>query len=147
MLVCGECHKPRPGLAVIADVMSQGDSLKYIFIFLLFFNHLAFGDDNCSLTDEYVEARKEAKEVVTIPYKKCKSAMREAYYWKAVAYCVSEEKGRNIGGGCSHLVNNGSYPTEYYDIRHCEILRWKDGDIKRYFEHLIEERNIKKCKA
>ena len=112
-------------------------------IAMIFNNTLA--SDECAITKAYKDARIEVFKAIREPYNNCRDSMREAYYWKAVAKCVSEGKGKNIGGGCGHLVSSGSYRTEKYDMSHCDIFKWDKSDFNNYFEHLIETREIEKC--
>jgi hypothetical protein len=105
----------------------------------------AWGSDDCTTTKEFRDAKLEAFRAVREPYERCVSSMSEAYYWRAVTKCVADGKGENVGGGCSHLVGNGSYPVEPYDVSHCEVLRSDKADFEDYLEYLIRMRGIKRC--
>ncbi len=78
------------------------------------------------MTEEYKEARKniyfEAKKVHD-SYNECRDSIQSAYYWKAVAACAKEGLGKNIGGGCGHLVSYGNYPMEQPDKSHCDVFK------------------------
>jgi hypothetical protein len=81
--------------------------LYFYFLFFIFqpFNLLA--EESCELTKDYQSARSEAYRTVRgpeSPYSKCKDSMNEAHYWKAVAKCEVEGKGKNVGGGCQHIA-------------------------------------------
>ena len=122
--------------------------MKYLALVLLSlficFNSLA--NEECALTkDESRELRKEARDAVIGPYRDCKDSINEAFYWKAVAECVSAGKGENIGGGCGHMVSYGQYPTELYTDKHCDIFKRETTDIKLYFELLVKEKTTEKC--
>ena len=109
-------------------------------------------NDECELTDEYKAARSQAYSYVKgsdSPYYKCHYTMSEAYFWKAVAKCVSENKKQNIGSDCSRLVSSGQYPVEEADTLHCEVF--KPANPKEEFlemlDYLVSVKNIKKCSS
>lgn len=98
------------------------------------------------MTEEYKQIYHEASEAIRGPFLKCKSSAKESVYWKAVSKCISEGKGKNIGGGCGHMVSYGQYPSEEADTEHCDILKWKTGDVQKYRKELLKARKIKRCK-
>jgi len=110
--------------------------------------------DTCEISDEYNQARKEVYRMVNgdnKPYQECKNSMHTAYHWKAVSACVAEGKGKNIGGGCSHLVGHGGYPREKVDVSHCEILKVEKPEnakdlFLKYLKEYVEQNDIVKCK-
>ena len=121
--------------------------ILFIFIFLPF-NLQA--EESCELTKDYQNARIKAYRVVRgseSPYSKCKDTMNEAHYWKAVAKCEIEGKGKNVGGGCQHVAGYQSLRIKV-DVSHCEVLKpkeWKK-EVKAYLEYFVESKHIVKCK-
>ena len=104
------------------------DRMKYCFLLIALVFNDTLASDECTITKAYMDTKIEAFKAIREPYNNCRDSMIEAYYWKAVAKCVSEGKGKNIGGGCSHLVSSGSYPREKYDMSHCDIFKWDKSD-------------------
>ena len=125
--------------------------MKYFLfsIVLLIFCSQAQSSD-CSITKEYADARKEvyfkAREVHA-SYNECRDSAQAAVYWKALAACTEEGLGKEIGGGCAHLVSNGSYPMANADKSHCEIFKVSKEVEKQYRAELMSKINVKKCKT
>ena len=96
--------------------------MKLVLVFLIV-SIPAYSADNCILTDAYKTARAEMNSQansLSEPFNECRHSMQAAYHWKAVAKCVKDGAGKNIGGGCSHLVVHGPehYRREKIDISH-----------------------------
>ena len=125
--------------------------MKLLVTTVLLVSFTTHGNETCSVTEEYGEARlkafSQAMEKVHYSYNTCSDSMHAAYYWKAIAMCRQEGLGQNIGGGCAHLVGNGSYPSEKIDISHCEIFRASPEVEKQYFEELLNKITVQKCKT
>ncbi|NRA85476.1 MAG: hypothetical protein HRU22_17390 [Gammaproteobacteria bacterium] len=123
--------------------------MKYLILSLFFCSHL-FASEECVLTEEYKAARKEvyfkAREILE-PYHDCKDSMNEAYHWKAVAACTKQGLGKNIGGGCGHLVNYGAFPMEKVDVSHCEIFKIPIEVVQDYRKELKLQIDVQKCKT
>ncbi|WP_196140456.1 hypothetical protein [Aliikangiella sp. G2MR2-5] len=125
--------------------------MKLLAVPILLFSSILIASENCELTEEYKAARTEAFMWIQgseSPFLKCESSVLEAVYWKAVAACVKEGKGKNIGGGCHHMVGHGQYPREDSDDSHCEIFRIEEPKkaMKELLEHYVKVRKIVKCK-
>jgi hypothetical protein len=106
--------------------------------------------DDCEITKEYVDARKEAyfkAQEVHASYNKCRESAQAAVYWKALAACTEEDLGKDIDGGCAHLVGNGSYPMAIADKNHCEIFKVSKEIEQQYFKELMSKINVEKCKT
>ena len=60
--------------------------------------------------------------------------------------CINKGDGKNIGGGCAHLVMRGKYIQEP-DIGHCETFKFEPSKemAKALLKEIIEERGIQKC--
>ena len=102
------------------------------------------------MTDEYKAARKEVytkSRELAAPFTECKDSMNKAYYWKAVAECSKQGLGKNIGGGCGHLVSYGNFPMEEVDVSHCEIFKVPIEVIQKYRNELKQQINVQKCKT
>lgn len=123
-----------------------GGLVKYICLILSLISFFSFSNERCEVTEEYKQSYRDASEAIRGPFKKCKRSEQESIYWKAVTKCVSEGKGKNIGGGCGHMVSYGQYPSEDVNTKHCDLLMWVNGDVLKYRKVLIEEKNIKRCK-
>lgn len=125
--------------------------MKYIpfsLMLLIICSQTSAGD--CLLTKEYADARKDAykksKEVHS-SYNECRDSIQTAYYWIAIAACTKEGLGRDIGGGCGHLISYGSYPMETPDKSHCEIFKVPIEIEVQYRKDLMSKINVKKCKT
>lgn len=120
----------------------------FLVVLLILSSQVQAGD--CVVTKEYADARKEvylkAREVHA-SYNECRESAQAAVYWKALAACTHEGLGKEIGGGCAHLVNNGSYPMAMTDKSHCEIFKVSKEIEKQYRAELMSKINVKKCKA
>jgi len=106
--------------------------------------------NECELTDEYIEARREARKEaveITSDYKHCKGASRSFVFWKAMARCTEENAGYSIGGGCAHIVSQGSYPIDEPDDLHCEHFKFSNEERARIAVALLEDKRVKKCKT
>ncbi|MCG7530757.1 hypothetical protein MHM98_05225 [Psychrobium sp. MM17-31] len=123
--------------------------MKYLILSLLF-SSLTFASEECILTESYKDARKQvyikSREILK-PYLDCKKSMKEAFHWKAVAACTKQGLGKNIGGGCSHLVNYGSFPMKEVDVSHCEVFKLPIETVKAYREELKQQIDVPKCKT
>ncbi|KNC67802.1 hypothetical protein AC626_08460 [Pseudoalteromonas rubra] len=120
-------------------VMFQGASLRKLQLILLFIFPLNISAMDCDKrTTEYIELRTKAYDDVKLPYKKCVSSIKEAIYWKAVAYCVSDATA-NSRTECEKLVEDGHYPKESVDISYCKSLEATFEE----FEALLRSRKKK----
>lgn len=123
--------------------------MKY-FILLILFSIPIIASGECILTDEYKTARKDVyfkAKAVHSSYKECRGTMQAAYYWKAVAACTQKGLGKEIGGGCAHIVSQGSFPVETIDHSHCEIFKVPKRTEHKYRDKLLLNLNIAKCKT
>lgn len=114
---------------------------------LFIFTPDVFAAETCVLTEEYKDLRMEAYDAYRKPYRACINSMSDAYYWKAVAHCITEGKGEHVGGGCGHLVSYGQYPSEDVDTSHCEAFKYSMDDVRNYFDAQVENRGVQKCKS
>lgn len=122
---------------------------KLIFIALLTAPQILFASNECAFTQEYYIARYETRKTLNEPLNLCRDSAHEAIYWKSMAKCHSEGKGKNVGGGCGHLVSNGGFgfSNENVDVSHCDVFRWKKSDITDHLKHLIKIGKLIKCKT
>ena len=121
-----------------------------MFLFISFSTFAFDKSESCELTNEYKEARKNiyfAVKKIHDSYNQCRSAIQSAYYWEAVAACAKEGLGKNIGGGCGHLVSNGDYPMEQADKSHCDIFKVSREVEKKYKQELFNQLTVAKCKT
>lgn len=97
-----------------------------VFLLLLAFAFNTYASEECVLTEEYKSARSEAAKIIfgsNNDYKKCQNAAYETEYWIALSKCVENGDGKNIGGGCAHLVGRGKYLNSP-NINHCEAFKF-----------------------
>jgi len=123
--------------------------MKYVLIIIsIFSTGITYGSDKCERTEEYKKLKKEAFDLIIgnkSSYKRCINSAHANSYWKAVSMCLSEGKGKNIGGGCEHIVGNGGYPSEKVDTSYCKILRLDFKTYDEFLNHLAELKGVKKC--
>lgn len=79
------------------------------------------------------------------PLERCKQSVREVIYWKAVADCVKNKQGENIGGGCAHIAGYAR-PKTPIDDAHCEVLRPSEPEFTEFFLEAIRSKGIPECK-
>ena len=124
--------------------------MKKIISFVVLLNIYAqVQSDDCVITKEYAEARKEVfnkAQEVHASYNECRDSAQAAVYWKAIAACTKEGLGKVTGGGCAHLVSNGSYPVDIADKSHCEIFKVSKEIEKQYRIELMSKIDVAKCK-
>ncbi len=121
---------------------------RFLTVLLIFCSQVQA--DDCEITKEYADARKEAyfkAQEVHASYNECRESAQAAVYWKALAACTEERLGKEIGGRCAHLVANGSYPMAIADKNHCEIFKVSKEIEKQYFIELMSKINVEKCKT
>lgn len=78
-------------------------------------------------------------------YKKCENIWYENIWYKCIAECKDQGLGKNIGGGCGHLVAHG-YKCSYKpgQPKHCNSFR-TNPEIGLYKE--VRENFSKYCTA
>lgn len=116
---------------------------------LLLFSFDANSSEQCDLTNEYIKARSEVRKIIygeDNNYRRCLNAASEIEYWRALSKCVEMGDGKNIGGGCAHLVGRGKYIQKPNNI-HCEIFKFEPTPelAKNLLDEIVKERDIKKC--
>ena len=104
---------------------------------------------SCELTDSYKKVRIEVGRIVygeNNDYMKCKTTAHKNEYWRALSKCVIKGDGKNIGGGCSHLVMRGKY-IQKPDLKHCEAFKFEPSKemAKTLLEEIAKKREIQKC--
>jgi uncharacterized protein YxeA len=123
---------------------------KILFSIALLILYSQVSASDCVNTKKYAEARKEvylkAREVHA-SYKECRDSAQASVYWMAIAACTEEGLGKDIGGGCAHLVSNGSYPMASIDKSHCEIFKVSKEIEKQYRTEFMGKINVEKCKT
>ncbi|AWF80224.1 hypothetical protein BTJ40_05035 [Microbulbifer sp. A4B17] len=98
----------------------------------------------CELTKEYREARNQMVKDSQYAYEACTSSVNTFHYWQEVAQCEKEGHGKNVGGGCQHIVANRVSPVERnYD--HCQGFKLSNEEVKKYVEEYVKSKNITKC--
>lgn len=122
--------------------------MKYLILILIASN--VYVSEECELSDEYKTARNEAAKIVygsKNDYKKCLNAVIENEYWKAFSKCKEAGDGKNVGGGCAHLVNRGSYSSAV-DSSHCDSFKFEPSKklAEKLLQEMVQEKNIVKCK-
>lgn len=122
--------------------------ISYLLLLIIAFNVNA--SEDCDLTDEYKAARKEAANIAygsNNGYKKCLNSVSEYEYWVALSKCEEAGDGKNIGGGCAHLVSRGKYSTPA-DSSHCDRFKFEPSQelAKKVLQETVQENNIVKCK-
>ncbi|MDH5178064.1 MAG: hypothetical protein OEZ39_16290 [Gammaproteobacteria bacterium] len=120
--------------------------LTSIIIFLIAQFNTVF---SCELTDPYKKARIEVGRMVfgeNNDYMRCKNTAHKNEYWRALSKCLNKGDGKNIGGGCAHLVMRGEYINKP-DLGHCEAFKFEPSKemAKLLLEEMVKERGIKKC--
>ena len=120
------------------------------YLLLLFFAVNVNATEICELTDEYKAARKEAVNMVygsNNDYKRCLSAVTESEYWVSLSKCVEAGDGKNVGGGCAHLVSRDKYSTSI-DSSHCNTFKFEPSKelAKKIVQETVQENKIIKCK-
>ncbi|MGX5202411.1 hypothetical protein [Aliikangiella sp. IMCC44632] len=106
--------------------------------------------EECALTDEYKAARKEVANIVygsNNDYKRCLAAVTEYEYWVSLSKCIEAGDGKNVGGGCSHLVGRGKY-SNTVDSSQCDTFKFEPSQelAKKVLQEITQENNIIKCK-
>ncbi len=111
----------------------------------------AWATDNCVLTEEYIDARAEVRNIVfgdDSDYAQCTRAASTQAFWLAVSACTDSGGGENIGGGCAHVVGHGEnvYWVEPEDS-HCEVFKFERTTerAKEMLQQVIEARGIQVC--
>ena len=120
--------------------------MKIMLLFILLYTTNLYASDTCKFTKAYKDARYDTYENIKKPYKQCKNSMKEAYYWKAVAKCKTDENNSKAGISCGQLVDTGTYGTDKYELSHCETFKWDPSDIEEHLARLIDSGTLVKCK-
>jgi len=98
----------------------------------------------CELTKEYREARSQVVKDSRYAYEACTSSVNAFHYWQEVAQCEKKGRGKNVGGGCQHIIANRVSPVERnYD--HCQGFKITTEEVKKYFEEYVKFHNITRC--
>ncbi len=113
---------------------------KILYLFLVL-SPLAQG---CELTKEYLEARSQVVKDSRYAYMACTSSVDAFHYWQEVAQCEKEGLGKNVGGGCQHIIANRVSSVER-DYDHCQGLKVSNQEVKKYLEEYVKFQNIIKC--
>ena len=124
--------------------------MKIFFVLFLFLALNTSASEKCSLTEDYVKARSEVGKIVygdDNDYHRCQNAASEAEYWRALSVCIENSDGKNIGGGCAHLVGRGKYMQEP-DTSHCEVFKFDPTPelAQNILDEIVTEKGIIKCK-
>ncbi len=101
---------------------------------------------SCDLTEEYEKARVEAYREAHEAYWSCEASVRSYFYYKTVAKCASEDRGKDVTGGCFHLAGYEQTSTEK-DFQHCKVLKPATEQVVEYFEAIVREQNITRCSS
>jgi len=116
----------------------------------MFFSSPCFSKDECELTDEYKALRSEVSKIVfgnNNSYGQCVNTASKNEYFKALSICVKKGEGKNIAGGCPHIVGRGKYVNEA-DISHCKVFYFEP--TKEMAIELLDQRSelnkVAKCK-
>ncbi|MES9970271.1 MAG: hypothetical protein ABW092_09570 [Candidatus Thiodiazotropha sp.] len=119
----------------------------YILASLLLSNLFLGQAFSCVKTDEYVKAEIFINGFVKYEYEKCTESVGNYNYWVAVAKCTKEGGGKNIAGGCQHVVGHTYDPNrKRASGAHCEILKKTKEDYLELLNKYVSEKGIKKCK-
>tara|TARA_B100000965_G_C19044470_1_gene520950 strand:- start:75 stop:509 length:435 start_codon:yes stop_codon:yes gene_type:complete len=140
-------------VAVESELIS-GEWLKYVLLIVSLAFSLAASNVNsskvdCELTEEYKSARLEVREIVfgrDNDYARCKDSANSHAFWIAMSKCANAGDGKNVGGGCAHLVNYGNY-FESPDTSHCSVFEFKPSkeSATKLLNELVKQRQIAKC--
>jgi hypothetical protein len=117
-------------------------SMRIVLTLALFFS---FGSLACELTGDYQKARIHVRAELYKEYKSCKKAANSDAFYKAVAVCKKEGRGKDIGGGCFHVVGYELVTTDKL-TEHCEIFKPTNDDLDAYLAYHVKENTIEKCK-
>ena len=98
----------------------------------------------CELTPEYIKLRSEVTKEIRESYRSCLKATKAHFFYKAVARCIEEGRGKNIGGGCYHVVGYEVIHEER-ELEHCKILEPTIEQSIEYLQVVAKEKGITKC--
>jgi len=115
-----------------------------VILYFITFNGLAV---SCDFSEEYLDARNEYREEVRKSYDECRNSVMEASYWYHFSQCYERSDGKNISGGCAHVIGKKSYDKLSINADHCEIFKPDLEKTNKLFEQSIKDRKIKKCKT
>jgi hypothetical protein len=120
----------------------------YLLFILLPFQAGATGV--CQLTEEYEAVRAELRKMMhggDNDYSRCKKAADHDQFWRAMSKCVEAGDGKNVGGGCAHLIGRGHY-EQPLDAGHCDTFKFEaTPELEaELLEKLVKQKGIKKCK-
>ena len=116
-----------------------------IFIVMVVFNSAVA----CEFLDDYVEAKLTLVEASENIYNECIDSVSKAKYYFRFVQCLEREDGKNMGGGCSHLVGAGriyGYDELPINDGYCEALKPSSEFILELLESDVRKGHIKKCK-
>lgn len=113
-----------------------------IILVILFF--LSFNSYSCELSTEYKKLRAEVTKEIRSSYNSCLKSTKAYFFYKAVAKCKEEERGKNIGGGCYHIVGYEVTHDES-ELNHCKILKPTTAQSIEYLQQVAKDKKIEKC--
>ncbi|WP_040523616.1 hypothetical protein [Aliiglaciecola lipolytica] len=113
-----------------------------IIIFSLLF--LSFNNFACELTTDYKKLRAEVTNEIRASYNSCLKSTKAYFFYKAVAKCEEERRGKNIGGGCYHAVGYEITHDES-ELKHCKILKPTMDQSIEYLKQVAKEKKIERC--
>ena len=121
-----------------------------VFFLPLTFAFNTYASENCEPTEEYKSARSEVAKIIygsDNDYKKCQNAAYKTEYWIALSKCQENDDGKNIGGGCAHLVGRGKY-LKSPNTSHYEVFKFNPTPelAKDLLAETVKNMNIIKCK-
>ncbi len=99
----------------------------------------------CGLTPEYVEARGNIHLKANKNYSSCVDAAKNHAYWKLFARCRGDGAGKEVAGGCEHVVGYRVGSIAKVESAHCEILKPSKESLQKLLDEIVFEKNINKC--
>ncbi len=119
--------------------------IRLMFLIFLLPSYV-FANDLCERTPEYIELRDEIYQLVTKPYRECKSSTKSSEHWKAVSNCVADAQGEDAFE-CGKLVGNRVYPTAHINVTHCELLKPSSEFFIQTLHEIADAKKIVECKT
>ncbi|GAA5188893.1 hypothetical protein [Ferrimonas gelatinilytica] len=98
----------------------------------------------CKLNPEYKKLRAELTKEVREPYNSCIKSTRAYFFYKAVAKCEQEGRGKDISGGCYHVVGYEETHDES-ELNHCKVLKPTTEEFVALLKANAEHQTIKRC--
>ena len=115
--------------------------MRIMLVFLFFFSVNSYA---CELSADYKKLRAEVMEEIHSSYKSCLKSTNSYFFYKAVAKCIEEERGKNIGGGCYHIVGYEVTHDEY-ELNHCNVLKPTTAQSIEYLQQVAKDKKMEKC--